>query len=72
MRLNLDRSWSERLRDLPESGMGYQRVRVRLKDGRTVDDAIAVNAQILDIPDGIPTFTSSDIAARRVFERTEW
>ncbi len=62
MRLNLDRSWSERLRDLPESGMGYQRVRVRLKDGRTIDDAIALNAQILEIPDGMPAFISSDIA----------
>ncbi len=63
MRLNLDRSWSERLRDLPESGMGYQRVRVRLRDGRTVEEAIVFNGTVLEVPDGAPTFDGPEIAA---------
>ena len=63
MRLNFDLSWSERLRDLPESGMGYQRVRVRLRDGRTVEEAIVFNGTVLEVPDGAPTFDGPMIAA---------
>ncbi len=63
MRLALERQWTERLLDLPESGMGYQRVRVRLRDGRTVEKAIVFNGTVLEVPDGAPTFDGPEIAA---------
>lgn len=62
MRVQLDRRWSEKLAQLPESGMGYQRVRVRLKAGRTVDDALVYNASVLEVPDDVAPFDPEDIA----------
>lgn len=62
MRVPLNKHWTDKLLDLPESGMGYQRVRVRLKDGRTVENAIVLNAEILEVPDDAPKFSPNDIA----------
>lgn len=61
MRLELGRRWTEKLARLPESGMGYQRVRVRLEDGRTIDDALVYNARVLEVPDDAPSFGPQDI-----------
>lgn len=61
-KIALGRDWSQRLLTLPESGMGYQRVRVRLKDGRIFEDAIALNAEVLDLPPGTTPFNPADIA----------
>jgi hypothetical protein len=62
MRIALDSRWMTRLLDLPESGMGYQRVRVLLRDGRTVGNAVALDARYLDVPDDAPAFAVSEIA----------
>jgi hypothetical protein len=43
--------------------MGYQRVRVRLKDGRTLEDVLVFNAEILSLPDTVRQFTPGDIMA---------
>jgi len=51
MRVKLDKKWIARLVRLPESGMGYQRVDLRLKDGREVKDVPVFNAEELDLPD---------------------
>ena len=61
MRLTLDTRWTEKLRQLPESGMGYQLVRVRLRDGRTLKHAVALNAQLLQLPDDVGSIRASDI-----------
>lgn len=61
MQLQLDRRWTEKLARLPESGMGYQRVRVRLKAGRTIDDALVYNASLLEVPEGVAPFSPQDI-----------
>lgn len=63
MQLKLEHRWTERLATLPESGMGYQRVRVRLKDGRVLHNATVLNAQILQVPEGVRPFASGDIDA---------
>jgi hypothetical protein len=63
MQLALEKKWTERLLKLPESGMGYQRVRVRLKDGRTLEDVLVFNAEILSLPDTVRQFTPGDIMA---------
>lgn len=63
MQLRLDQRWSEKLARLPESGMGYQRVRVRLRAGRTIDEALVYNGSVLEIPDGVAPFSPQDIDA---------
>jgi hypothetical protein len=49
MRIKLDRLWTERLLELPESGMGYQRVDVRFADGRELKDLFVFNAEDLAV-----------------------
>lgn len=61
MRLPLDSAWTERLRRLPESGMGYQRVRVKLRDGRVLDDAVVLNAQVLQLAADVGAVAAQDI-----------
>ncbi len=61
MRLTLERKWMEALTRLPESGMGYQRVRVQLRDGRTIAEAMVFNSEVLDVQEPIVPFGPSDI-----------
>ena len=51
MRIKLERRFVERLIDLPESGMGYQRVDLWLADGRELKDVLVFNAEEADVPD---------------------
>lgn len=50
MKRRLEQRWTRQLVSLPESGMGYQRVDVRLADGRQVIDALVFNAQEIELP----------------------
>jgi hypothetical protein len=50
MRIKLERRFVERLLDLPESGMGYQRVDLQLADGRELRDVVVFNAEEADVP----------------------
>ena len=68
MQLTLDEKWTERLIELPESGMGYQRVCVLLKDGRILDDVLVFNAEVLQVPDDVRPFVLRDILEIRVRE----
>ena len=61
MQLTLEKKWVELLVNLPESGMGYQRVLIRLKDGRNVENALVFNSEVLQVPDEIPPFKPDDI-----------
>lgn len=61
MRIKLDRCWTDRLLELPESGMGYQRVDVRLVDGRELRDVVVFNAEELEIPDDVGPATIADL-----------
>ena len=61
MILILSSRWSDMLLTLPESGMGYQRVNVRLKSGKLISDLIVENAEKLNIPEGIELFNEEDI-----------
>ena len=66
MQLTLEKKWVELLVNFPESGMGYQRVLIRLKDGRNVENAVVFNSEVLQVPDEIPPFQSDDIVDVRV------
>jgi hypothetical protein len=61
MQLQLDPRWTQKLARLPESGMGYQRVRVLLKAGRTIEEALVFNASVLQVADDVAPFRSQDI-----------
>ena len=51
MRIRLEPRWTKRLLELPESGMGYQRVDIRLVDGRELKDVVVFNAEEIEVPD---------------------
>ncbi len=48
MQVTLDDKWIEHLVELPESGMGYQCVQVRLRDGRKPDGSSLESKQDCD------------------------
>lgn len=51
MKCKLDEHWRHHVANLPESGMGYQRVDVRLADEREVIDTVVFNALEIELPD---------------------
>ena len=51
MRIRLEPRWTKRLLELSESGMGYQRVDIRLVDGRELKDVVVFNAEEIEVPD---------------------
>ena len=58
--LKLTPEFRDVLIDLPETGMGYQKVTVTLKNGITVPNKIVVNCDHMVI-DEIDNFTVNDI-----------
>jgi hypothetical protein len=62
MKIKLSRDWVEYLLKLPETGMGYQKIDITLKDGRIIRNLIVYNAEELDLPDDYATIKSKDIA----------
>ena len=60
MTVHLPERWIERLCNLPESGMGYQNVVVRLRDGTTWT-VIVYNAEEFEWPPDRPRIDPSDI-----------
>lgn len=51
MTVQLGETWSERLRSLPEAGMGYQLVDVILRDGRCERGLLVFNGRELQVSD---------------------
>ena len=63
MRFKLEQHWTERLLELPESGMGYQRVDIRFTNGRKLKDVVVFNAQEFDVPDDLAQAEIRDVRA---------
>jgi hypothetical protein len=61
MRIKLERRFVERLANLPESGMGFQRVDLRLADGREVRDVLVFNTEEADVPDEFAHANIADV-----------
>lgn len=61
MTIRLDSKWIRILERHPESGMGYQTVDIRLRNGIRVNRLFVYNAQQLDWPDSRPAICSDDI-----------
>jgi hypothetical protein len=58
--LSLSNRWAEVLLAQPETGMGYQIVTVRLKDGRRIDNITVVGGIISALPDEVSGFFSEE------------
>lgn len=61
MRIRLEPRWTKRLLELPESGMGYQRVDIRLVDGRELKDVMVFNAEEIEVPDEFARVQIKDV-----------
>ena len=61
MRIKLDPRWTQRLLQLPESGMGYQRVDLRFANGRELKSVLVFNAEDLDVPDDLANIEIKDL-----------
>jgi len=59
MQLWLSQKWIDKMVNLPESGMGYQNVTVRLKNG-TVLRGIVINSDTLQV-NGHVIFSNDEI-----------
>ena len=57
--LGLSKKWEDKMKSLPESGMGYQNVAVKLKNG-VVLKGIVTNSDILKV-DSCAIFKNDDI-----------
>ena len=64
MRIKLEQRWTRRLLQLPESGMGYQRVDLRLADGRELKNVLAFNAEEVEVPDECANAKIEDVQLR--------
>jgi hypothetical protein len=49
--VHLPPRWIEKLTQLPESGMGYQRVNIVLKKGKVLKDVVVLNAEEAQAPE---------------------
>lgn len=59
-KLNLSNYWIETLINLPETGMGYQLVDIKLNDGTILRRRVVVNSSYLMLEEG-EYFKVSDI-----------
>lgn len=61
MRIRLDTRWTDELLRYPESGMGYQRVDIRFRNGRKLDDVPVFNAEEVDLPEELARVEITDL-----------
>ena len=50
MTVRIPEQWTRFLLRQPESGMGYQRVDVRLANNRQINDVIVLNVEEIELP----------------------
>jgi hypothetical protein len=61
--VHLPKIWMEQLVNLPESGMGYQRVDILLRQGEVLKSVMVFNAEECQVP---KPFNPSDIVDVRL------
>ena len=59
--IRLPEDWTRFLLTQPEQGMGYQRVDVRLRDGRRIENALVFNAEQLSVSEDVLPLNPRDI-----------
>ena len=58
--MRLPQIWIDYLSELPETGMGYQRVNLSFRDGSMIT-VVVYNSEEFESPDGIPYINVGDI-----------
>ena len=61
MRVKLSERFVRELLALPEAGMGYQRVDLRLVDGRELRNVLVFNAEEIELPANAAQVDIADI-----------
>ena len=59
MKITLSQKWIDKMKFLPETGMGYQKVNVKFGDGSVLKAIILNSSEIIPDPD---EYTSEDIS----------
>ena len=59
--IRLPAIWIDRLVHLPESGMGYQRVNIRLREGKVLKDVMVFNAEECQVSEPFETSEIEDV-----------
>jgi hypothetical protein len=70
MILQLSSKWKKYLVSLPETGMGYQIVDIRLRSGTLITRLTVNNCSELVIPDKLESFDVEDISEIHLSEKT--
>jgi hypothetical protein len=63
--VRLPERWIQRLTQMPESGMGYQRVNILLKKGKILRDIVVLNAEEAQAPEPFETSDILDVQLTR-------
>lgn len=63
MRLKLNKKWTKKLIELPETGMGYQKVDIILSDGTKIEGLNVYNAEIVELPERYSKLKIDEIAS---------
>lgn len=61
MRIRLDTRWTKQLLRFPESGMGYQRVDIRFRNGRKLENVAVFNAEEVELPEELARLEITDL-----------
>ena len=69
MRLQLGERWTERLRNLPETGMGYHVIDVILCNGKCIRNVPVFNAEHMEWPANAGRIGPDEIADIRKSDR---
>lgn len=63
--IHLPDIWIARLVDLPETGMGYQRVNIHLREGKVLKDVMVFNAEECQVPEPFDPSEIEDVELAR-------
>ena len=69
MRLKLSKKWIDYLLKMPETGMGYQIVNIKLKDGRLIENVFAFNSEEIDLPEKYDGIKEEDIEEIKIAKK---
>lgn len=64
MKITLSQKWTNYLTQLPESGMGFQRVDIVFEDGTIQHNRIVYNAETVNLPEDCKGKIIKDIQQR--------
>ena len=65
MTIKLNEFWSKRLVQMPETGMGYQKVDLTFKDGRILKGLIVLNAEDCETEEALNVEEIDDIKIQK-------